>query len=339
MLRSGLIANAGRRLFVRDPLGGVEPPPEPVIPIIEQLEWQRIASPVFLTNPSSSAWDHETTYYPVLARNLDRSPKLDENGRLMMYYTGDNTSGTDYDRGGLALGDDVDTWTRYGSTPLLGLGSSGQPDAGDAQITSMFWDGTEFISYYQGNATPPGDTSGDDVTVCLATSPDGKTPFTKLGRVISKGVGAAGDANDIYRPKLIPAGHDGKPKLYYTGKDMSNVFGLMGATSVGGSLKGPWTKLGTTHLLRHGTMFLEDAWYADGLYQFIYIIGGSTPGGLWYATSENGTSITVKKQILPQRPGFWDAAPTRGSYYVIGGTHYFFYDAGGASGIGYAYAS
>lgn len=307
---------------------------------LELLSWQRIAAPVFTKNTADSeAWDHETSYYPVLARNLDRSLYQDGGGNLLMYYTGDNFSGTDYDQGGLALGSDLDTWTRSASNPVLTLGTDPAPDAGDCQITSVFHDGTEFIIYYQGNASPPGDTSGDDVTICLATSADGTT-IVKQGMVLGKGSGDDGDANDMYRPKLIPVGHDGLPKLYYTGQQTSSgPFGLMGATSAGGSLKGPWTKLGSEQLYTQGTMFLEDAWYADGLYHFIYIIGGSTPGGLWYAVSEDGINVELRRQILARRPGEWDASPSRGSYYEHDGTAYLFYDAGGGGGIGYSYAT
>ncbi|OAM77687.1 hypothetical protein [Devosia elaeis] len=334
-MRPGVTASAGKRFFVRDFNVGLLP--------IEQLVWQRIASPVFQKNSNPGAWDSETMYYPVLARNLDRSLYQDAEGNFLMYYTGNDQVATDFDEGGLALGSDLDTWVRFGSAPVLPLGGAGDPDAGDAQITSVYFDGSEFIVYYQGNATPPEDLSGDNVTICLATSTDGKV-FTKQGMVLGKGANGDGDFDDMYRPKLVPAGHDGLPKLYYTGQQTSaGPFGLMGATSTGGSLKGPWTKLGTQHMLGNpyggSLFFLEDAWYEDGLYYFIYIIGGSTPGGLWLATSEDGVNVTMRRQLLRRNPGEWDASPSRGSYYEHEGMAYLFYDAGGSAGIGYSYAT
>lgn len=331
MIKLGAVSNFKRLLPIRNPNVGLLP--------IEQLVWQRISAPVFDKSADTEAWDHETAYYPVLARNLDRSLYQDGSGNFLMYYTGDNNVGTDYDQGGLALGSDFDTWTRSPSNPVLTLGTDPSPDAGDAQITSVFHDGTEFIIYYQGNATPPEDLSGDDVTICLATSTDGVT-MTKQGMVLGKGSGSDGDANDMYRPKLVVSGHDDLPKLYYTGQQTaSGPFGLMGATSLSGSLKGPWTKISNSQLYNDDpSVFVEDAWYEDGLYYIIYTITGSTPGGQILATSEDGVTWEKRRQILSRRPGFWDTSPVRGSYYEHNGVAYIFFDAGGTAGIGYAYA-
>jgi hypothetical protein len=310
---------ATRPLFVRDPFLGLEP--------IERLTWERIANPV-LTPAGGAEWDGSNIYMPIIVRNLDRTPYQDGLGKYYMYYIG----GAVFDQSGLALGTDFDTWTRWPSNPVLPLGAS-NPDDGDTQITSAWWSGTEFVIYYQGNSNES-EVGSDNVTVCLATSPDGKA-MTRLGSVLTQGAG--GDASDLYVPKLIPAGHNGLPRLYYTGQT-GTTRGLMCAVSLSGNIRGPWTRLSDDHLFQDESTFLGDAWYADGLYHFIYcpITGGVA--GVWYANSEDGVTITKRRILLPRNTGGWDTAPLNASWLQKDGIDYLFFGSTSSIGIGYVFA-
>src|SRR5690606_9909017 len=141
---------------------------------------------------------------------------------------------------------------------------------------------------------------------------------------------------DLYSARLIPNAPGG-PRLYYTGKNASAAFGIMGAVSSGDE-KGPWTRLSDSHLLEHGISFLCDAWYADGKYHFLYFPGGTTPGGIFYATSDDGLFLTIRRQILARRPGEWDANPAYANYVVVGSTAYLIVNGSSGIGIGYVYA-
>ncbi|HEV2898837.1 MAG TPA: hypothetical protein VGX71_13575 [Pseudaminobacter sp.] len=323
-LRAGAVAYGGVKLFVRTPNVGLEP--------IELLTWQRTVAPVFA--PPATGWSAENVYTPVLARNLNGTPYRDGSNNLYLYYNGDNNVGTDYDQVGLATGQNLNSLTAWPTNPVIPLGTFPSVDAGDAQICSVFHDGTEFIIYYQGNSTQPGDfTTGDKVRLALATSPDGKV-ITKLGQVI--GPGPDGDAEDLYWFKLIPAGHDGLPRIYYAGKNASLVFGLMAAVSVSGSLKGPWTRVSNAHLFEHGTTVLGDAWFANGLYHFLY--APLTAGeGIQYATSADGVTIVRRRELLPRRSGEWDSNPYHAAWVVVDGVNYLLYN--GAPGVGIGYSS
>jgi hypothetical protein len=320
----GLTAGgASSRLALRGQPGDLQP--------IERLTWQRTDAP-FLVPPGGGTglWDGASIYTPVLARNLDRTPYQDEDGNFYLYYNGDNTSPGDLDQVGLALSPDFETWVPLVDNPVIPLGADPSADAGDAQICSVFHDGTEFILFFQGNASAPGSGLGDNVTLLWATSLDGKT-ITKEGSALTQGAG--GDAEDLYWCKLIPNAPGG-PRLYYAGKNAESVFGIMCAVSLGGDVRGPWTRLSDNHLLRDGTTVLGDAWYADGLYHFIYSPLDGVKGAQ-YATSADGVNINWRRQILDLNPGEWDERPYHVSWVQRGGSNYLLFNSHAYEGIGF----
>lgn len=296
----------------------------------ELIEWQRDDAPLF-GPPGGSAWDGDSIYHPTVVRNLDRSVYRDANGDLYVYYLGDNTPVGDLDRPGLYKGPDFDSLTKVTvSAPVMQLGTHPAPDAGDVQFTSIWHDGTQFLCYYQGNATPPNDTtSGDNVTLCKAKSLDGIS-WTRHGQVLGKG--PDGDSSDHYWHKLIPNAPGG-PRIYYAGKNASGVFGLMCATS--SSIEGPWTRLRTDQLFTDGTTVLGDAWYEDGLYHFLYASLLDTKG-IVYATSEDGEKIDVRREIFTRRSGRWDNKPYHAQWVQDGGVDYLLFNALATIGIGCA---
>ena len=311
-------------------LRGADPRDAPLE--IEELAWTRTAAPILLPNPDSGADDHGTSYNASLARNEDRTVYRDGSGDIYLYYTGDNTPGTDYDQTFLATGPDLESLARFG-LPVIPTGSPGDPDAGDSQITHVWRIGGTFYAFYHGNATPPGDTSGDHVVPCLATSSNGTT-FTKLGALFTYGAAGTGDADGMYFPKYVPNAPGG-PRIYYTGQKIGGGRGLMGAYSPSGNPTGPYTRLSSYQLFTSGSTFLSDAWYDEEreVYGFLWF-----PTDMNLATSINGMTILNRGRILSGRPGEWDTSVSRGQHYVLDGVDILLYDAGGSNGIGYSYA-
>lgn len=297
---------------------------------IEAINWTRTDDPCFLPAVDGGAWDHENVYSPVITRNEDGSVWRDGSNNLHLYYNGDNNVGTDYDQIGLARGVDLDNLSRYGSSPVIALGSDPALDAGDAQITGSLYTGGQIVNYYQGNATPPLDLSGDNVTGLYATSADGLT-FTKQGQFLGKG--SDGDKSDMYA--FRPCYNAPSPRIYYTGKDDYGVFGIMCATS--NSWTGTWTKVSPKHLFRNGLSWVTDCWYENGMYFILYFPGGSSPGGMHLATSKNGVSFFNRGQVLDRRAGEWDATTTHGIYVDLDGVKTMVYNGSSGVGIGYAY--
>lgn len=305
--------------------------------LIERLIWERTSAAV-ITPPGGTVlenWDGASIYTPVLCRNLDRTPYRDGDGNLYVYYNGDNTSPGDLDQVGLALGPTLATLTRYvAGNPVVPLGSDPSPDAGDAQVCSVWYTGTGFVMYYQGNASAPGSGLSDNVSLCYATSSDGKA-WTKQGQILAQGSGD--DSEDMYWHKLVPNAPGGIPRIYYAGKNGSNTFGLMCAVSLSGDLAGPWTRLSDSHLFRDGTTVLGDAWYDGTFYHFLYApLNGSR--GICYANSRDGVHIQQRGEIYTKRAGQWDENPYHASFVQDGGVNYLLMNSHAYIGIGYAYS-
>lgn len=294
----------------------------------ELIDWQRDDAPL-ITPPGGSFWDGSSIYSPVVARNLDRSVYRDAYGDMFLYYIGDNTTPGDLDEMGLFKGPDLESLTKVSvSAPVMALGSPPAVDAGDVQPTTIWHDGEKFICYYQGNASAPNSGLGDNVTMCKATSLDGVT-WTKDGQVLGKGPN--GDSEDHYWHRLIPNAPGG-PRIYYTGKDASGTFGLMCAVS--DSIEGPWVRLKNAHLFSDRSTLLCDAWYADGLYHFLYTSWLDVKG-IIYATSEDGDKIVPRREIFPKKAGRWDSFPYHAGHIQDGGVDYLLFNSS-ASGIGCA---
>lgn len=297
---------------------------------IEGLSWVRQDDPAFPPAADEMAWDHENVYSPVIARNPDGSVWRDGSNNLHMYYNGDNNVGTDYDQVGLARGVDFDNLSRYGSSPVIALGADPSLDAGDAQITGSIYTGGQFVNFYQGNATPPGDLSGDNVTGLYATSADGLS-FTKQGQFLGKG--SVGDVQDLYAFRPVFGGHH--PRIFYVGKNSGGTLGLMSAVS--NSWTGVWQRVSDDHLFQNGITWVTDAWWERGQYNVLYFPGGSSPGGMHLVTSLDGVNFTDQGQVLDRRAGEWDASTTHGQFVNIGGVNMMIYNGSSGNGIGYAY--
>jgi hypothetical protein len=318
------------REFYNDAYSGTPYDP-PQDQFIETLTWTRQSAPAF-TEPSSggpSAWAAENVYVGQIVRNLDRTP-YESGGLVWMTFNGDNNVGTDYDQIGLAKSTDLATWTIDPVGPIISLGTAPAVDAGDAQSGNTWWDGSKFVMFYQGNATPPLDLSGDNVTLCKATATTITGPWTKHGSILTQG--SIGDSEDLYAPKLIPVGHDGKPRIYYTGKDGDSVLGCMCATA--DSIDGTWSRLSSRHLFNDELTFIGDAWYANGLYHIMYFPGGS-PGGLKYAVSSDGLHFALRGTIISRNAGQWDDAISHPSWFTRNGVNYMLMSGSSGVGIGF----
>lgn len=305
-----------------------------VIPF-ELLQWNRQLLPTKApVGHDDGSWDCHGIYAPVAVRNLDRTLYRDGDGNMVVFYIGNNNfTGNDFDQSGFYKGPDLNNLTKISvSAPFVPLGASGDPDSTDAQVTSVWWDGSQFVIYYNGNSG----TGNDNVNACLATSPDLVT-LNKEGIIIQHG--DPGDAYSLYDPKLIPSDADGKPRIIYFGRTADPAtFGLMAAVSSGG-ITGPYTKISTVQLFSDGETDVGDAWYDPDrkLYVVIYSPLFSIDPGICLATSYDGFNWTKRDSIygVGVSPA-WDIRAYNAQTFKDGGTNYLLFNSNEDIGWGYA---
>ena len=303
----------------------VSPPALSVLSLQESQVWSRYNGNPVLSKSTTPSWDDLVAYAPKILKNSDGSPYVDSQGNYYLYYTGSGTlAGLNFDQSGLALSKDLLHWTRYGSNPVLPR-VSGSTTAGDASAVSIIKDGNIFYMWHEGNSNM-NPSLGDNVTINVATSVDGKV-WTEYAAnpVLSQGSGS--DNYDLYAPVVIKDGSTWK--MWYTGHDSADSFGLMYATAL--SPQGPWTKYSSNYIWQtSGSFFPSEVWKDGGQYYMIYMNYTSQHpfDELYLASSPDGINWTEKGIIFKAAGGNgWDGWQVRWPSQVkVGDTWYTFYD-------------
>jgi len=102
------------------------------------ITWTKYASNPVVDLGTSGAWDDATVLY---------SSVILDGTTYKMWYSGND--GTDY-RIGYATSPDGITWTKYGSNPVLNLGTNGTWDDAWVYAPSIMLDGTTYKMWYTG---------------------------------------------------------------------------------------------------------------------------------------------------------------------------------------------
>jgi predicted GH43/DUF377 family glycosyl hydrolase len=105
-------------------------------------EWDRYGQPVLAATDADANWYDKGT---IFKSHVIRDRKKLTGSRFVMYY---NAAGdtANYESIGMALSNDMLTWKRYGSQPLISRYKKGTI-CGDAQITRM---GKLYVMFYFG---------------------------------------------------------------------------------------------------------------------------------------------------------------------------------------------
>jgi hypothetical protein len=258
--------------------------------------WQQMdTSAVFL--PSNTAWD----------QNISNPTWIRWNGEHHLYYYGTSSVSTNPKGIGYAHSPDGNTWTRYGTAPVMPVSTSGwdmnyPPLAFYVQI-----DGAGLAAGYPANA---------GVSWGFARSTDGAT-WTKdangLNVASTPGCSTFNEPLSIFVDgntfwAFFQAGHN---PCYVTSTDHGHTFGTLTATS-GFSVVLPNAMPAVTQVLREGSVL--KMWYQPN---------GSTVGGQ-YATSTDGQSWIVSPSgVVATHPQcvLWNEAASRyeGLIYVGNG--------------------
>lgn len=207
-----LVVVAALRLLIAGGGGGsFTPPPEPTLYAL--LNGQN-GDGVYAIGAASRAPGGSWTEYgsnPVLQKGTGwesghvKDPWLIHDGsQYIVYYSGYN--GTSYQIGRATASAHTGTWTKYGSNPVIALGSGGSfDDAGTLFPTLLYepWDsGREWKMWYGAN-------DGSTHRIGYAYSSDGLS-WTKFGQVLD--VGSSGAWDDV---GVVPAAVHKDGATYY----------------------------------------------------------------------------------------------------------------------------
>lgn len=263
--------------------------------------WGRQPSALF-PRGRSGTWDEYSVGAPVPILNTDGTIYADGNGDYRIFYSASAVATPDIDATGMFKTRDFREVRRFGTAPVLPLGGVGDPDRGDAQMTSILRISGTCHGWYVGNATAPGGGS-DAGTICYATSTDDGETWTKQGRVVN--VGSGDDSGDIYDAKVILDGSTFyMVAIGYTGSTLGMM--LYTAASVGG----PWSRVSDNYVFRPGGAdinYLGRFWKENDRYHVTYV-KTTTPLETWYANSPDRTTWTERRKILAARTGkSWDS--------------------------------
>lgn len=282
-------------------------PIQPALWPVSAYKWGVQIVPLLSKN-LNAAWDFYSTYSPVIVRNLDGTPYQDGDGWYYFYYVGTDDSTDEDDETGLAKTRDFRQAFRVSASPILALGSSGQPDEGDAQVGCALFDGTTFHVWYSGNEQAPG-AGPDLVQTCYATGTS-LTSLTKQGVVVSYGLNNTyDDFLDIYKPVVCRA-PDNSYKMIATGHNNSNQFGAMLYESA--TINGTWTRASNNYVFRPSAdTYTSDFWYEQDLYHMLYgkIDPESSSFETWYANSPDAETWAERRRVVsvglggPWNPG------------------------------------
>ncbi len=257
------------------------------------------------------------------------------NGTYFAYYHGmADSSGAR--RIGLATSTDGNSWTRYGSNPILSVSGGGAWDNYSVAYPNVWQEGNQwYMLYAGGNST--------NYQIGLATSSDGIN-WSKSGSNPVLTNGSAGTWDSVMmQPGTSMIKEGSTYYLYYWG---NNILPLSGNASIGYATSTnltSWTKYGSNPVLVGGTI---NDWDYAALAPAVFNIGGTYY--MWYegvfydsgnfnksqtgvATSTNKNSWTkyASNPVIPYGGGTnWDAVWTEATVYLRVGNEYRFYYGG-----------
>jgi hypothetical protein len=188
------------------------------------IDWSISTSPVLV--PTPGGWDSFNLESPVVIR---------ENGTYKMWYVGYASTNDDYHIG-YATSPDGITWTKQGSTYILGPSGKGW-DAGGAYVCSVLPVQGGYRMWYTGY-----DAGYDSSKIGTATSPDGAAwnRDTVNNPILSPGVAGTWDDRFLLAPIVLRI--DDRYYMWYTG--MRTNTGFWERAGMASSLDGVtgWTK-------------------------------------------------------------------------------------------------
>lgn len=278
------------------------------------------AASAAITKGASGKWDDTIVYLPRWCKNLDGTLYRDSQNRAYLYYAGSGaTAGVDRDRVGLMRTTDFSTWERVSTnSPVLGWGPSGTYDASgsvwdgtDVAATTILWDGSQFIMFFEGNSTA--NEAGDNIQIGVATSSDGVTWTKYAGNpILTVGANGTDAGGDVYAPIVMKDGSTWK--MWYGGHSGSHQpssyggnYGVMYATAPAAT--GPWTKYSNSYVFKPTEnigpeQILKDV---DGTYRLVYA-NYDDVSVVKVATSPDGITWAYEKSLLAVGGfGAWDA--------------------------------
>ena len=237
-------------------------------------------------------WDDE---------GLGAGPVVFDGSRYVMFYSGHD--GTSW-RIGVATSDDLVTWTKHASNPVLDLGGSGDWDDIHVGFADAAFDGSSFDLWYSGH-------DGSHWQVGHATSADGLT-WTRDPANPTVTVGGAGewDEYEVLAPAV--AEYHGELHMWFTGASATGTCRVGHATSADGS---SWSldtenpRLGPD-LSGEGSFLGHPAIWASGGQRYLMVRYDSDASGRFRTLTTfdglNWMRTPASVSFAPGDPGAWD---------------------------------
>jgi uncharacterized repeat protein (TIGR01451 family) len=244
------------------------------------IHWTKYGGNPVLVPGSSGAWDAAGVYAPNV---------IYDGGGYKMWYRGRDSSG--FGRIGYATSPDGITWTRYGSNPVLDVGSPGSWDDNEVTEPTVIKEGNAYHLWYVGN---------DGVTLRIghATSSDGiNWAEDAANPVLDLGSPGSWDWLDVYSPSVVKVGDE--YKLWYSGGTLPPTYQTGYATSLNGST---WTR--QQKIIAQGPANSFDVYSAD--YPAVIV------DGLGYKVWYSGVNSSGTYNIGYATVGVCSTSPTTG---------------------------
>lgn len=238
----------------------------------------------------------------------------DASGQYAMIYGG--TSAADVSSFGIAYSPDGETWTDYGSNPILfGSGVSGDPDQGSITFPQVMRHGGQYLMYYIGFDLP-GYEQGDP-SICYATADALLGPWTRHGAVATPAdFGFTNDGAEIYRPTVVRWGDlwvlftntgpaPGSEEIYYaTAPSPEGPFTYGGHVMDAPSLTGDPTEtlISDPEVVRWGDQWFLFCWSRGAKIYVAHCDHDQFPAGPWTALGGEPIFTNDVRPVFFQTP-------------------------------------
>jgi predicted GH43/DUF377 family glycosyl hydrolase len=231
---------------------------------IPSNDWTKYPSNPVVDAGAPGSWDENYVIFPSVIK---------EGNSYMMWYRGVDAGGA---RGiGLANSGDGVIWTKDSANPVLEPGGSGSWDE-SINSARVIKDSPIYKMWYA--------ASEDAMRIGYATSDDGKN-WSKHpdNPVLDVGGAGAWDEREVTCPHIIKDGMT--YKMWYTGKDNDDNYGLGYATSSNGTV---WTKYSGNPVLTPGVL---GAWDHQGVLCPSVLMNDSVYRMWYFGKSDSDPSI------------------------------------------------
>lgn len=298
----------------------------PVVPFSQPAlvggRWGRVQQPVF-TKGAAGAWDGLSCYNPRIVKQWDGSPYRDSSGTYYMLYCASSVADPERDQSGLASAPSLGgPWTRVLTTPLIARGST--YDAGDAQVESVVWDGSNFHLWYDANSALSG---GDQDSIAYASGAS-LVALEKHGVVVQSAIG-----EDYYGAQVFRAPEGGFGMLAV--RHIGATYGVVRLDSA--SIAGPWVeRTGWAFTHSSGTAYCTSVRVVGGSIRMLYDAADYSTVREAYAVP--GGPLTALGDVLPTVDGFGYSPYGCDSVWEAGVEHLFYTAQPYTGGIGHAFA-